>query len=67
MITSLVLFLIAIAFKMLVDWLATVNAYFAGWTVVATVIVSVIGVYAFARVMIAIVSAVLNAKNTKNK
>ncbi len=67
MITALILFLISVGFKMLVDWLATVNGYFAGWSTVATVTVCVLGVYAFARVMIAIITAVLNAKNTKNK
>lgn len=62
MITSLILLIIAVGFKMLLDWLATINAYFAGWTVVGTVVCIVLGIYAFARVMIAIVVAILNAK-----
>lgn len=67
MITSLILFLIAAGFKMLIDWLATINEYFSGWTIVGTVTCIVMGVYAFARVMIAIFTAIFNARNSKYK
>lgn len=62
MITSLILLMISIAFKMLIDWLATVNKYFGSWSIVGTIICIVMGVYAFARVMIAIIVAIVNAK-----
>ena len=66
MITSLVLFIISVGFKMLVDWLATVNEYFAPWSTVGTIMCIVMGIYAFARVGIAIVTAIFNAKNSKD-
>lgn len=67
MITSLILFLIAVGFKMLVDWLATFNEYFASWKIVGTVACVIMGAYAVARVVIAIITAILNARNSKDK
>ena len=59
--------MIAVGFKMLIDWLASFNSYFASWTIVGTIVCTIMGVYATARVIIAIVAAILNARNTKNK
>ena len=52
---------------MLVDWLATFNEYFASWKVVGTVACVIMGTYAVARVVIAIITAILNARNSKDK
>lgn len=65
MIASLILFMLSVGFKMLLDWLSTINPYFESWTVVGTIVCIVMGVYAAARVIIAIITAILNARTPK--
>lgn len=63
MIASLIILIIAIGAKMLIDYLATVTAFFTGWKIWFTVILAVAAVYAAVRVIIAIVGAIRSAKH----